>query len=120
MGDDTKRDKEHETVTVATGFEKVKIAAICLCLVLHGNGVLHLVVLELDSGVIAVAIGMILGENVESLLGALLGYKPTGRLGDPPDANNLDEGGDALDEGDGPLGLVAMDVDGAKGNEGAD
>lgn len=120
LGDDTKRDKEHETVTVAAGFEKIKIAAICLCLVLHCNSFLHLVVLELHSGIIAVAIGMILGENVEGLLWALLGYKPTRRLRDPPDENNLDEGRDALNDGDGSPGPVAVDSNCAKGNKGAD
>lgn len=91
LGDDTKRDKDHEAVTVATSFQKVEIAAVGLCLVLHGNSVLHLVILELDSGIIAVTIGMVLSENVESLLGTLLGYKPAGRLRDPIYANNLDQ-----------------------------
>jgi hypothetical protein len=120
LGDDTKGYKEHETITVATGLQKIKVAAVCLGLVLHGNSLLHLVVLELDSRVGAVAIGMILGKNVESLVGALLSYKPTGRLGNPPDDTNLDKRGNALDDGDCSPGPVVFDVDGAKGNESAD
>ena len=77
-------------------------------------------VFELDSGIIAVAIGMILGENVEGLLWALLGYKPTRRLRDPPDENNLDERGDTLNDGDGSPGPVTVDSNGAKGNKCAD
>lgn len=97
LRDDTERDEKHEAVAVSSGLDEVEVAAVLVCLVLHGNGFFDLVVLELDSGVLAVAIGVVLGEDVEGLVVALLGHEPTGRLGDPPDEAELDEGGSALD-----------------------
>ena len=117
LGDNAKRDENHQTVTIATGLEEVEVAAVLLCLVLHGNGLLDLAIFELHRGVVAIAVGMVLGEDVQGLFGALLGHEPTGRLGNPPEEGKLDDGGDALDKGDGPPGPVGVDIDGAEGNE---
>lgn len=74
LRDDTQRDEEYETMTVARCLEKVEIATILLVLILKGNSILDLSVLELNCRVIAVPVGMVLGEDLESVFVTLLGH----------------------------------------------
>ena len=101
LRDDTQRDQEHKTVTVTAGSEEIEVATSLLSLVLKSNGILDFLVLELHSLIVLVAVGVVLGKDVEGLFVTLVGHEPTGRFGDPPDEADLDQGWDGLDDGDG-------------------
>ena len=55
--------------------------------------------LRINEGVVAVALRMILDEDVEGLLVAVLREEPAGGLGDEPDEDELEQGGGQLQEG---------------------
>jgi len=65
---------------------------------LEADGLLDLLVLELNEWVVNVAVSVVLSEHLKRLLGPLLGEQPTRRLGDPEDEHELDDGGKGLDE----------------------
>jgi hypothetical protein len=50
---------------------------------LEANGLADLLVLELDGGMLLVAICVVLGEDGEGFLGTVLGDEETRRLGNP-------------------------------------
>lgn len=106
-------------MTVARCLDKVEVAAVLLALILQSNGILNLVVFELNGRIVLIAIGMVLGEDFQGFLRALLGNQPTRGLGNPPEEAELSERWDTLDEGDGSPGPVVADVDGAEADKGA-
>lgn len=83
LGEDTERDDDHETVAVTTGFEEVNVLGRGVGDLLELDGVADFAELELDGGVVGIAVGVVLGENVEGLVVAVLGDEETRRLGDP-------------------------------------
>lgn len=56
----------------------------------------------------AAAAGVILGEDVEGLAVPVLGHEVARALGDPVDEEDLHEGGQDLQQRDGPPGPVAL------------
>lgn len=61
---------------------------------------------------------MVLGNHVEGFLRLVLVDEESGRFGNPPDADELDDGRDGLDEGDGAPGPVVGDGGGAPADDG--
>ncbi len=118
LGEDTERNEDGEAVTVALGAEEVGVAAGALGLELETNGLLDLAELELDRGIVGVAIGMVLGESVERLLMPVLGNQVAGGLGNPEDEGQLDDRREGLEEGRDTPRPVGADVVGAEGNPG--
>lgn len=107
LGEETEGEEDGKTIAVATGLEEVEVAGVLVVLVLHADGLLDLAELELNERVVLVAVGVVLGEDVEGLLVLLLGDEVTGGLGDPVDEDELDDRGEGLDEGgDTPRPLV--------------
>jgi len=118
LGEDTERDENGETVTVALGAEEVHVTAGARGLELETEGLLDLAELELDRGVVGVAIGMVLGESVQGLLVPVLGDHVAGGLGNPEDEGQLDDRRDGLEESRHTPRPVGRDVVGAEGNPG--
>lgn len=111
LREDTERDEDGEAVTVALGLEEVEVAAVGLGLHLEADGLLDLAELELDRGVVLVAVGVEAGEHGEGLVVPVLGDEVTGRLRHPPDEDDLDDRGEGLKEGrDAPRPLVLHEV----------
>ena len=98
LREETERDDEHESVPVALGLEEVEVGGTLLGIELEADGLLDLLVLELHQRVVDVAVGVVLSENLQGLLGPLLGEQPTRRLGNPEDEHELDDGGEGLDQ----------------------
>lgn len=109
LRDDTQGDDDGESPAVATGSEKVHVRGGSLGRAVGLDGLLDLTVLELDSGVVNVAAGVVLGEDLEGLLRLVLMDEISRRLGNPPNTTELDDGGDGLDEGDRSPGPLAVD-----------
>lgn len=83
LGEETERDEYSKTIAVAGGADEVQVARGLLGSLLEANGLADLLVLELDGGMLLVAVGVVLGEDGEGFLGTVLGDEETGRLGDP-------------------------------------
>ena len=95
---------------------------------LQADGLLHLSVLEHNSGVALIAVGMVFSEHLERLIIPVLGQQPTwgpasqsqrmardisqyeDLLRNPPDEGELDDGKDTLDEGGDSPGPRVTDV----------
>lgn len=120
LGEEPERKQNGEAVTVATGLEEVEVAAVLGALHLETDGLLDLAELELDGGVVGVAVGVILGEDVEGLVVLILGDQETGRLGNPPDTDELDDGGEGLEQGGNTPRPVALDIVGSESQPGDD
>lgn len=111
LREDTERDEDGEAVTVALGLEEVEVAAVDLGLHLEADGLLDLAELELNRGVVLVAVGVVRGQHGEGLVVPVLGDEVTGRLGHPPDEDDLDDRGEGLEESrDTPRPLVLHEV----------
>ena len=61
-----------------------------------------------------IAVGVVLAEHVQSLLGTIFGNQPTRGFRDPPDECDLDDRGESLDEGRDSPRPVIIDVLGAE------
>lgn len=120
LGEDTEGDEDGESVAVALGAEEIGVAGVALGLVLETDGLLDLLVLELDGGVLVVAVGVVLGEHGKSLVVLVLGNEETGGLGDPVDEGKLDERGESLEKGGHTPRPLGGDVGGAEGEPGDD
>jgi len=72
LGEESKRGNEQEPVTVASCLEEVEVAAGFLVHEFEAKSLLDLSVLELDSRMVDVAIGVVFSENMESLVGPIL------------------------------------------------
>lgn len=83
LREEAERDEDHEAVAVARGAEEVEVAAARLGFQLHLEGVADLAELELDGGVVAVAVAVVLGEGVEGLVESVVGDEEAGGLRDP-------------------------------------
>lgn len=118
LREDTEREEDGEAVAVALGAEEVEIAAVLLVLVLERDRLLDLAELVLDGRVVLVAVGVVLGEDLERPVVLVLCDQVTGRLGHPEDEGQLDDRRGRLEQrGDTP-GPVVRDVVGAKGDPG--
>jgi len=98
LREETEGDDEHESVPVALGLEEIEVGGALLSVEFEADGLLDLLVLELDQRVVDVAVSVVLSENLKGLLGPLLGEQPTRRFGDPEDEHELDDGGESLDQ----------------------
>lgn len=83
LGNYTKRDEDSQTISVALGAEEIGVSAGLLVLELEAECLLDLAELESNSGVLLVAIGVVLGKNGLGFLVTLLGYQPTWGFWDP-------------------------------------
>lgn len=90
LREDTEGEKDSQPVSVALGLKEVGVAAGLLVLHLQSEGLLDFPVLELHSGVLVVAVAVVLGEDSESILVLVLGDKVTRRLRDPVNESKLD------------------------------
>jgi hypothetical protein len=120
LREETKRSNEQKSVAVAAGLEEVEVAAGLLVLEFETDGLLDLVVLELDGRVVDVAVGVVLSKNVESLFVAFLGDQPTGGLRNEEDESKLNDGREGLGEGGDSPGPVGLDSLGAESEPCAD
>jgi len=118
LRDDTERDDDGEPPAVTLGAEEVGIAGGLVRVLLDADGLLDLLELELDGGVVGITASVPLGKHVEGLLMAVLVDQVTRGLGDEPDESDLDQRRDDLDEGDGPPRPVALDVGSAPSDAG--
>ena len=117
LGEESERDQDEKTAAVTTSLDQL-LPAVTLELLLHLDGFLDLAVLELDQLVLLVAAGVVVSENLESLLVLALGDQVTGRLRDEPDGNHLEDGRNGLtDRRDTPCPAV-VDLEGAVGQPG--
>lgn len=96
LGEEADGDEDDEAVAVSGGPEEVQVVGCLLVLELHLDGVAGLAELELDGGVVAVAVAVVLGEDVERLVELVVGDEEAGGLGNPPDEHELDDGGERL------------------------
>ena len=119
LREETERDDEHESVPVALGLEEVEVGGTLLGIELEADGLLDLLVLELHQRVVDVAVGVVLSENLQGLLGPLLGEQPTRRLGDKPDGGQLNDGRCSLSKSGNAPAPVTVDALGTKSQPGA-
>ena len=130
LGDETNGHDNGKSPPVALGLHEVEVARVLTGLLLELEGLANLAVLELNSGIVGIAVGVVLGQDLEGLLVPVLGNEPSGRLRDDceggsgtrillffqflkqltPDEAKLAHGGHNLDESDGAPRPVARDV----------
>jgi len=120
LRNDTEGDDNGKSPPVTLGAEEVHVAGALVGLGLHDDGLLDLTELELDGSVGRVATTVMLDEDIKGLIGLVLADEVTGGLGNPPDTAELEDGGEGLDEGDGPPAPVAVDLGGAPADDGDD
>ena len=139
LGDQTDGHDDGKPPPVALGLHEVEVAGVVAGVPLELQGLADLAVFKLHGRVLVVSVGVVLGQDCQRLLVAVLGNEPSGRLGNPcvfvldgqvrdwnscrrltPDEGKLAHRRRNLDEGDGPPRPVADDVRGAPTNEGAD
>lgn len=83
LRDDTKRNEERKTISVALGLHEIKVAAVVLVLHLQTNGLLNFTILKLNGGVVLVAVSVVVSECAQCFLVAFFGNKPARRFRDP-------------------------------------
>jgi hypothetical protein len=83
LGNETDRDNDCEPPAVSLGLHEVEIAGGVAGRPLKLEGLADLAILELDSGVLVVSIGVKLGQNREGFLVAVLGNQEPRGLGYP-------------------------------------
>jgi len=110
LREETKGDDEHETLAVTGGLDEVHVRGALLVQEFNADSLLHLSILEHDSGVAVVVVGMVVGKHAERLVVPVLGQQPTWGFRDPPDEGELDDGEDTLDQGWDSPGPGAGDV----------
>jgi hypothetical protein len=120
LREQTERRKEHKPVSVALSLEEVEVRRVLLVLELEAKGLLDLGVLELNSCVVHVTVGVVRSKHLESLLVPLLTDQPTWRLGDKVYEGQLDDGGKSLSECGNAPAPVTVDALGAESQPGAD
>jgi hypothetical protein len=76
LGEQTSREQDKKPVAIALGLEKLEPASL-LSLLLNGDGLLDLLILEHDEFVFSVAFGVKLGKDGKGALGLALGDVPT-------------------------------------------
>lgn len=118
LRDDTEGDDDGQSPAVALGAEEVEVGGLGAAVTVRLDGLGDLAVLELDSGVVGVAATVVLGEHGKGLLRPVLVDEVSGRLGNPPDTDELQHRGHGLDEGDGSPRPVAIDGGSAPANDG--
>ena len=99
LREETERDDDNESVTVALGAEEVEVTATFLVLELNAEGLLDLTVFKLYGCIILIAVGVVVGEDIEGLLVTVPGNEPTGGFRAPEDQSKLNNGGRALKSG---------------------
>lgn len=99
LREQAQRRHQEEAVSVAPGFGEVEVAGGLLREELEAQGLANLGVFKLHRRVRAVAVGVVLGQDSERFVRAILGDQPSWRLRDEPDAGDLDQGRSALHNG---------------------
>ena len=117
LRDNTEGDENSEPPSVTLGPDEVQVARVRLSILLHSDGLPHLLVGELDSRVVAVALSVVIGKHRFGLLVALLGDEPTWGFGDPPDEAELECGWQTLEQSDGPPRPLVGNVGCSPANE---
>lgn len=120
LRDNAKRNDDSKPPAVALGSQEVDVTRATVGLGLHDDGLLDLAILELHGGVVDVPTAMVLGENLEGLLGLVLADEEARRFRDPPDAEKLNDGRDGLNEGDRPPAPVIVDLRSTPADDGND
>jgi hypothetical protein len=98
LGEETSRKQNEKPVAVALGLEQLEPTSL-FCLLLDSNSLSDLIVFKLNNLVIGIPLSVDLCKNRKSLLGLALGNVPTWRFGDQPDAGDLEDGRESLDNG---------------------
>lgn len=83
LGEETKREENDETVAVTLGLEEVGVSGGVGGELLSLDGFTDLAVLELNGRVVGIAVGVVLAEDSQGFVMAVLGDEKTGRLGNP-------------------------------------
>lgn len=109
---------QQESVAVTPGGDELPPAGAPGRVGLELDGLLDLLVLELDERVGGITVGMVLGKDLQGLLWLVLGHEPTGRLGDHPQSGELDNRGKCLHDGRGSPRPIAVDFEGTIGDPG--
>ena len=105
-------DGDHEDLghapAAAAGQEERAVVPPALVDAVKRDGVLHLLVLELDEGRVGVAVAVEADEESERLLVAAVGHEVPGRLGDDEDQEHDNDRADSLEDNrDLPLEVAA-------------
>jgi hypothetical protein len=90
LRNDTERDEERQSVSVALSSHEVKIAACLLVFKFEPEGFLDFAELEGDCCILSVTIGVVMGQDGLGLFVTLLRDEPTWRFWDPIDECELD------------------------------
>jgi hypothetical protein len=81
LGDDTDGYNNGKPPSVALGLKEVQVTGSVSNLSLYAESFPDFTVLELDSQVVLIAVGVVFGQGLEGLLVAVLGDQPSRRLG---------------------------------------
>lgn len=118
LRNDAERDDNSKPPSVSLGSDKVEVARAGLRVAIRLDSLFNLSVLELHSRVVHIATSMMLRQNCKSFLGLVFIYEETRRLGNPPDADELDERRETLKYSDGAPRPVVVDSRGAPADDG--
>lgn len=83
LREETEREENNKAISVTLGLEEVGVLRAVVGKLLGLNGVTDLTVLELDSRMVDIAVGVVLGENVKSLILTVLGDEESRGLWNP-------------------------------------
>lgn len=120
LRNDAERYDDSKPPSVSLGSDKVEVARAGLRVAIRLDCLFDLSVLELDGRVVHITPSMMLRQNCKSFLGLVFVYEETRRLGNPPDADELDERGEALKHSDGAPRPVVVDSRGTPADDGND
>lgn len=120
LGNDTERDEESQSVSIALGPHEIQIAAGLLVFEFESQGFLNLTEFERNSRVLFVAISVVFGEDVLGFIVAFLGDVPTRRFWNPVYECKLDNGRQALEKSKSSPRPTIWDCAGGPGNPGND
>lgn len=108
LREDAERGDDSEAVAVALGPEEVEVRAGLLVLQLQADRLLDLVELKLHRGMLGIAVGVVLGQDVQRPVVLVLGHEVAGGFRNEEDEGQLDKRWSALQQRrDAPRPLVA-------------
>lgn len=113
-------DKDEETVTVALGLDKAPDRNTLGSRLFRSDGLFDLGKLVFDQLVLLIAVGVVLGEDLQCLLFPTVSNEPSGRLFDKAEQEKLDGAGDDLDQEAETVRPAARDVERAESDPSGD
>jgi len=97
LGEEGESDDDTHALEVAGGLEEGGPSNLLSDGAVELDGSLDFLVLVLDERILLIAVGVVVGEDLESLGVAVLADQPTRGLGSEPDKGDLDDGGETLE-----------------------